>query len=48
MMNVSFPGSEFIGENEDFTIRVFPGSGSPQPISIVTPPAMIDVYTVLK
>ncbi len=34
--------------NEKFTIRLFPGAGSPQPIALLTPPAMLDVVTVLK
>ncbi len=37
-----------ISENEDFTIRAFPGVGNPQPIQVVTPPAMVQKYTVLR
>lgn len=37
-----------IGENEEFTIRAFPGVGNPQPIEVVTPPAMVQKYTVLR
>jgi flagellin-like protein len=48
VVRAEFSSSTEIGESEDFTIRIFPGSGSPQPVSIVTPPSMLDVYTVLK
>jgi len=37
-----------ISENSQFTLRIFPGAGNPLPVSIVTPMAMTDEFTVLK
>ncbi len=48
VIKVNILSSDNIGESEDFTIRFFPGTGNPLPISIVTPPAMINAFTVLK
>jgi len=42
------PSTISISENEKFTVRAFPGVGNPQPIELVTPPAMVQKYTVLK
>lgn len=43
-----FLSGAVIGEQEGFIIRIFPGVGSPQPIDLVTPPSMVETYTVLK
>ena len=40
--------NQTIVENEEFTIRLFPGSGNPLPIKLVTPPSMTKTFTVLK
>ena len=37
-----------ISENTEFTLRFFPGTGNPLPITVITPPAMINAFTVLK
>ncbi len=42
------PNGQDINENEEFTVRIYPGVGSPVPISIITPPSMTDPFTVLK
>jgi len=43
-----FPSGSNIPEKQEFTIRLFPGSGTPLPIKLVTPPAMTNYLTVLK
>ena len=48
VVNFDFLSNFIITENEEFTIRLFPGTGNPLPIQLVTPPSMVDTYTVLK
>lgn len=48
VVGLQFLSSVNITENEEFTIRLFPGVGSPQPIALVTPPSMTNTYTQLK
>jgi flagellin-like protein len=46
--NIQVPDSVKIGENEKFTERIYPGVGEPIPVNLVTPPSMVNAYTVLK
>ena len=48
VIRLSFNAPYDTGENEDFTIRLFPGVGNAQPIALVTPASMLNYYTVLK
>ena len=47
-VKINIISSSRIGENEEFTLRFFPGTGNPLPVQIVTPPSMINIFTVLK
>ncbi len=37
-----------ISESENFEIILFPGAGNAQRLQLLTPPAMVNVYTILK
>lgn len=48
VVTVEMLSAQDIGENEEFEITLFPGAGSAQRVALVTPPAMVNAYTVLK
>ncbi len=50
VVTLSIPSADSagIGENEDFEVTIFPGAGNAQRIALVTPPSLVNFYTVLK
>ena len=48
VITIEFNASAQISESENFEIILFPGAGNAQRIKLLTPPAMVNTYTILK
>ncbi len=48
VVTIEMLSAQDIGENEKFEVTLFPGAGSAQRIALVTPPSMVNAYTILK
>lgn len=48
VVTFAFNSSATIGESENFELTLFPGAGNAQRILLLTPPSMVNQYTILK
>ena len=48
VITISIPSQDTISENENFEVTIFPGAGNAQRVSLVTPPSLVNFYTLLK